>query len=633
MCGITGIVYQDAHRQPDGVIGDGMVQSLLHRGPDAQGVWVGPGAFLGHTRLSIIDLSEAGRQPHVSEDGNVVVIFNGEIYNHDTLRAMLIQRGHRFIGRSDGEILPHMYEEYGAECIPMLQGMFACAIYDVIHHRLILARDRIGIKPLYFSRTEDAFVFGSEIKAVLRHPAVDDTKDVQAILDYLSLAFIPEPATGFLHIEALLPGHTLIVENGQLRKQCFWSFESTTSAHSKNTLQECLDLTVRRQLIADVPLGVLLSGGVDSSLITSVASGILPHPICSFTVQFGEAGFDESIHAAHVAAAVHTEHCTLHLNNTGFSSSEMEGLLAHFDQPFGDSSAIPTYFLCREMQKHVKVALSGDGGDELFYGYPIFAYFTRILSVRPLLHLLNSRFGRSLTHLVREGSAPYRHLRRASTYAGWSLAGIFADMRCYFSHTDLWNGFSPASKELFAEAKPILRLFEPYEELLWSDPKAAIGQWLMRYSLPGDMLKKVDMTSMLAGIEIRVPLLDEYIVGAAQRIPSSMKHNGSEGKLPLRKMLEQHLPKEIAHRRKQGFAIPLDTFFDASLHDWVLDLLTGPASHVGRLFTAEWLSQLLTGFRSARAASVEISRYKTYQRVFMLLSLEIWLRRHGRALV
>jgi len=633
MCGFLGIILKASDAKPDVELGREMLNTLRHRGPDGEGIWSEGNAFLGHRRLSIIDTGEGGRQPYLSESGNVIVVFNGEIYNYRDLRKDLLRRGHRFIGQSDGEVLPHLYEDYGPGFVSLLRGMYSLAVFDVIRNRLFLVRDRVGIKPLYYSRTSDAILFGSEIKSLLRHPSVSREVDYQAVHDYLTLAFIQEPATGFKSVASLLPGHVLRYEAGEVKITRHWSYSPGRDGArvGDDELRSELNEAVSLQLHADVPLGAMRSGGVDSSLVTAVACACSGETVSSYTVQFEEKGYDESLYAAAVAEAVGAKHAVLHIGEGYSTIEEMDFILEHFDQPFGDSSAIPTYRISREMRATVKVALSGDGGDELFYGYPDFAYLSTATSFKPLLFLLTPGMVSMASGLMKRSHPDVvRYLSRAQRFGKMRPEQVLADMRSYISEADKADVYTDDGRCAFYGVDPTYRIFSPYAELLSDSPKDGLGCYLLQNSLPGDMLKKVDMMSMASGLEVRVPLLDERIVCCAERIPSQAKHRFGKGKLPLKNQLQLFVPEQIVTRRKQGFGIPFDRFVRREHHAYVDDLLRGPSSTVGRMFRRAWLDALIAGFVGGNPNTHDISRFKVYQLIFMLLSLEIWFRRKVR---
>ncbi|MDH7515011.1 MAG: asparagine synthase (glutamine-hydrolyzing) [Bacteroidota bacterium] len=631
MCGIAGILMREYGRQADAAVCKRMLECLRHRGPDDEGSWRKDNVFLGHTRLSIIDTTENGRQPFLSERGDIVAVFNGEIYNSEELKADLVRRGHRFIGASDGEVIPHLYEEYGESLAEKLRGMFAIAIYDMPARRLFLMRDRFGIKPLYYASAPEGFAFASEIKALFPVPFLDFAIDYQSVSDYLNLSYIPDPATGFVHVSALTAGTVLKWEEGKTALRVYWSYRAGNDGEIPRAedLRELLRQAVGRQLRADVPIGTMLSGGIDSSIVTTFAASETERNIASYTVKFAESAYDESEYARAVATAVGAKHTIVEIGKDCSSIEELEGILTHFDQPFGDSSSIPTYYISREMRKHVKAALSGDGGDEIFYGYPDFTYISAVLLARPFIGMLHPRTASAAAAVIRSRPQIARYIRRLQAYRGKSPDAILADMYSYLSDEEKKHALSPEGQSAFSGAESTLRLYAPYAERLAKEPKDAVSEFLVKYSLPCDMLKKVDMMSMASGLEVRVPLLDEQVVDFASRLPAREKHRRGRGKIPLREILKPHIPSAAIERRKQGFGIPFDTFLKGEHRRYIANALLDVGSPAGRLFKRDWLELLLDAFLYGNKRPDLRSRYMVYQLVYMLFSLDRWLRRHA----
>ncbi len=639
MCGVCGI-FRPEGRVDEGVL-RAMTATLAHRGPDDRSVHVDGAVGLGHTRLSIIDLSHAGAQPLTNEDGSVLCVFNGEIYNFRELRKSLENRGHQFRGRSDGEVLPHLYEEYGDALFDHLRGMFAIAIVDLRRRRLLLGRDRFGIKPLYFADLGDQVVFGSEIKAVVAHPLVPRKVDLQAIHDYLGLLYVPTPSTAFLDVREVEPGAAIVWGGGRWRQgHHFWSASEDMPPVVRDASTEevgrSLDAAVTSQLVADVPLGAFLSGGIDSSLVVQSASSAQRggDAFPAFTVGFPDPAYDESDAARIVAAACEVDHTVLRLQEGGADPDLVQELLVHFDQPFADSSAIPTFLVSRAIRDHVKVALSGDGGDEMFGGYERFWRAPALWRLRNIPGPLR----RSLALLA--GWADVlspdrsRQLRKALDISGHGISGLLAGLSSYLSEDDRRVLYATDG----AQRRGLLPTSRLFECPAGADPSApdgmdrALTASMLRLSLPGDMLRKVDMMSMKAGLEVRVPFLDEHLANLAMGLPHAAKVRGRTGKIRLRELARRRLPPSVASKGKWGFGIPLDRWASPAFRDMVHDLLLGPDARTSGLLETSVVRTWVDAFDGRRDIRASVGRLGVYQRVFMMLSLELWLREFAPSL-
>ncbi len=640
MCGIAGRFHQVT--LPLDPQWQGRADALLaHRGPDGSGHFIDANCELVHRRLALIDLSATGRQPLANEDGSVQVVCNGEIYNHQELRAELRARGHRFRGTSDTEVLVHLYEEHGAGMLSRLRGMFAFALYDQRRTLLMLARDRFGIKPLYHARHDGQFVFASEIKALLALEGFRPELDRQACYDFLGLTYIPEPATGFANIFALPKGTSLIVGRDDDETPPRPFHQVRAAPRVSGSLPEMAERVgaslldaVSRQSVADVPVAALLSGGIDSSLVVAAYTRATKQPPATFNVRFPDKGYDETSYAVAVAEHCGTHHRTIDIDAGTLAPESVIELLEHFDQPFADTSLIPMYSVARAIREQgIICALSGDGGDEVFGGYGRFwraNQFIRLMglprlaqqAVKGVGHLLAVRtpnLGRQLIKAVRLAQAGER-----------DSSVLIAGLSNYLNEEQKRELLLPNAGQL----RTVYRHFDGFEPRGVCDLEELsrrLTENLLAVALPGDMLRKVDMMSMRAGIEVRVPMLDEAVAEHGLSLPHRMKTDGRRGKLVLRELARQWLPAPVAHHRKQGFGIPLDRLLSGRFHQLLNDLLLSPSARIGAFLDINIVGEWLRLFERARHGSHQnaISREGLYQRIFIALALELWLRRHN----
>jgi asparagine synthase (glutamine-hydrolysing) len=547
MCGIAGRFHPDSlpldaawHVQADA--------QLAHRGPDGAGLYRDAYCELVHRRLALLDLSPTGAQPLANEDGSVLVIFNGEIYNHRVLRAELINRGHTLRGTSDTEVLVHLYEEHGAAMIERLRGMFAFAIYDGRRRQLLLARDRFGIKPLYYAHLGNQFVFASEIKALLTLADFRPRIDRQACYDYLGLGYVPEPATAFAEIKALPRGATLLINRTGAHLEQHYATraqpDATLDQHEVVAdVAERLRQAVGQQLVADVPVAACLSGGIDSSLVVAAACSSGHSAPQTFNVQFPDASYDETAVARTVAAHCGTTHQTIDLRDWSAPPELFQSLLEHFDQPFADTSLLPMYLVAQAIRERgIICALSGDGGDEAFGGYGRFWRAERLLGLMRWprwLQIAAIQTSDKLATRTRDvGRQAAKAMRLAQAGRGDSSV-LIAGLSNYLNEEQKTELLWP---DVARELMPVYRHFDGYEPSgtdSIEELSRRMTENLFAVGLPSDMLRKVDMMSMRAGIEVRVPLLDEEIVALGLRLPHRLKTDGRQGKLMLRRLAEQ----------------------------------------------------------------------------------------------
>ncbi len=635
MCGLAGR-FHPVTLPPDPSWPSRVDALLAHRGPDGRGHYADARCELVHRRLALLDLSHTGSQPMPNEDGSIQVVFNGEIYNHGELRAELSSRGHRFRGSSDTEVLVHLYEEYGPEMASRLRGMFAFAILDRPRNRVLLGRDRFGIKPLFYAVHHGQWIFASEMKAILALQGFRPELDRQACYDFLGLSYVPEPATGFANISALPKGTTLLLSESGARATTFATVTprpdpSASRARLGESAAELLLGGVGRQAVADVPVAALLSGGIDSSLVVAAYARSSERPITTFNVGFPDRAHDETAMAMATAKRYGTHHETVYIDERDITADSVFALLRHFDQPFADPSLVPTHRVACAVREHgIICTLTGDGGDEAFGGYPEFwraERLTQLASTPPWMLATAGSIARPLAGWTqdrgRQAAKAIQLAQAGRTDSSALLAGLFS----YLTEQE---------KEELVQAGAREGLLSGYRHFGTADGGGAemetlSGQLTGRHfgvSLPSDMLRKVDMMSMLAGIEVRVPMLDEELVALALSLPHRLKTDGRIGKLVLRDVARQWLPPEVASHPKHGFSIPLDVMVRADFHDALDDLLGAADARTGAFLERRLVTRWLGQFRAAMhgAAGGAVSREGLYLRVLMLVALELWMR-------
>ncbi|MGH9406195.1 MAG: asparagine synthase (glutamine-hydrolyzing), partial [Terriglobia bacterium] len=550
MCGIAGMIVDDPSARVDAAAVHSMCEAIVHRGPDDEGIYAKGPVGLGMRRLSIIDLA-GGHQPVHNEDQTAWVVFNGEIYNFPELRRELERRGHRFYTRTDTEVLVHLYEEHGSECVQKLRGMFAFAIYDEPRRRLLLARDRLGIKPLHYALSDDRLLFGSEIKSILAAEPGLAELDPAALLQYFNWGYIPDPSTAFRHIFKLPPGHLLEWADGQIQTKQYWDVPAYGTWDPPNE-EECLEEleavlaeAVRIRLIADVPLGALLSGGVDSSLVVALMARASSRPVKTFTIGFGKQDFNEAPFARAVAHHFATEHHELVVQPD--IQQTLQTLTQGLEEPFGDSSMIPTYHVSRLARRHVTVALSGDGGDELFAGYDRYAINIRRRAFEKIPAPLRRIYRERLFPLIPRNARGRKLAYNLSL--PWNER--YLDMLCFVPAFERQTKLlSPGFRESAGRGADG---FEPFRQYLSrataSDPLSRLLYLDTKTYLAGDILTKVDRMSMAVSLEARVPVLDHIFVERAAALSSGWKLRGGTQKYILKKLAERAgVPPEVIHR-------------------------------------------------------------------------------------
>jgi len=629
VCGIAGIAALDPRQPIDAGPVAAMLACVAHRGPDDQGIHTAPGIVLGHRRLSIIDVA-GGHQPLFGARPSTAVVCNGEIYNYRELAAELTALGHTFETRSDTEVAAHAYDQWGLDCLDRLDGMFALALWDGARGRLLLARDRMGEKPLYYALTDRLLLFASELSALRAHPALDAKLDLRSLAYYLALEYVPAPHTILRGVHKLEPGHALALERGQVRTWAYWQIELRPAGEppsfgaAARELRRLLDQAVRSRLVSDVPLGIFLSGGIDSSAIAALAArhGALE----TFSIGFAEKSFDESAYARAVARRIGSRHHERILRPAELPEL-VPRLPAMLDEPLGDASIIPTALLSRFARERVTVALGGDGGDELFAGYPMHqaqrvAAFGRALpaglralierSVRalPVSHR-NFSFGfKALSFLRGAAEAPPRnHALWMSSFAGGEQLALLTD--------DVWAELGRG----FDEFEPLGRAWSK------SDGAPLLGRVThldaVTY-LPNDILMKVDRASMRVALEVRAPFLARPVVELAFGLPDRYRMRGLTGKRLLRAAVSDLLPPSVLGRPKKGFGIPVAAWLNESLRSLAQDVLAPATLREGGLFRPETVERL----QREHAHGVADHR----KPLWTLLVFELWRQYHlGRA--
>jgi len=619
MCGIAGMVGVAPGYLAEEAEVRAMCQTIVHRGPDDEGIYVHGRAGLGMRRLSIIDLS-TGHQPIHNEDGNLWVVFNGEIYNFPELRPELEARGHRFYTNSDTEVIVHLYEEHGIACVKKLRGMFALAVWDQRRETLLLARDRFGEKPLYYAVDGARLLFGSEIKTILAAaPALAEIAP-RGLLSFFHFGYVPDPHTSFKNIKKLPPGHLLEFSDGHVRVRKYWDLPAY-GTYEPPSEQECLEElehrmaeAVRIRLLSDVPLGALLSGGVDSSIVVALMARFSSRPVKTFSIGFPSRDFNESEHARAVAEKFETEHHELYVEPK--IEETVQHLTSSLEEPFGDSSAVPTYHVCRMARQHVTVALAGDGGDELFAGYDRYFSYLRRRKIR-LFPFGSGRWYRERVHPI----LPMHWRGRRFVYNlslpcrqryldGISMLPCRREKNIYSKDFLAWANRQPSPYDSFLPFLEHGPATDPLSEVQYLDAKTYLA---------GDILTKVDRMSMANSLEVRAPFLDHPLAEWAAMLSPRWKLRFGELKYVLKKLAERlRIPKKVLYRPKRGFTMPLFHWFRENPGPALLDILLEPRTLRRGYFAESGVRQLLKEHRQGvRDRSSEL---------WQLLILELWHR-------
>jgi len=625
VCGICGKIFYDGEQPVDQLLIKKMCSTLDFRGPDDEGVYAANSIGLGHRRLSIIDLGPTGRQPMSNEDGSVRLVFNGEIYNFPELRRDLETKGHIFTSKTDTEVIIHLYEEKGVACLDDLRGMFAFALWDAGHKRLFLARDRLGKKPLVYSCNNKGLVFASEIKALLCDPDITQEVDPVAVHHYLTYGYVPSPRTIFKSIQKLPPAHYLICENGTTRIERYWDLSFRQKLHCPS-LEEygerfvsILKDAVQCRLKSDVPFGAFLSGGIDSSIIVALMSGMLDRPVKTFSIGFDEQEYDELPYGRIIAKQYKTDHREFIVRPDVIDI--LPKIIWHYNEPYADSSAIPTFYLSQKTREYVTVALNGDGGDECFAGYSRHLSSHMSCYVQKLTALAGKAAVLKAVGRLPRGKHRHSFTRRVQRYTRALYEKPerrYLRWLCYFDNEMKNDLYDAAFKETVGGEDSAELIEQLYRR---ADAPAHIDKTLyvdsMSY-LPEDLLVKVDIASMAHSLEARSPFVDHKVMEFAAALPPRLKLHGFTKKYLLKACLGKYLPNEIRHRKKMGFGVPIDRWLHRDLKDMVHDVLLDGTSQQRGYFAMGQVKNLLEEHVRGQ--------YNHCYRIWNLLCLELWHR-------
>lgn len=612
MCGIAGFIDTQRSRDEAAHLIDDMCAIIRHRGPDDQGAWVGDGVALGMRRLSIIDLA-GGHQPIFNEDGSVLVVFNGEIYNFRELQQELRARGHHFETNCDTEAIVHAYEEYGAECVGHLRGMFTFAIWDNKRRRLLAARDRFGKKPLNYYWDGQRLIFGSEIKSLLL-AGIPREMNPSALDEYLVYGYVPAPHTLFAGVQKLPAGHILLYEDGKVSTQRYWDLpftptcpddEATAVEHTRALLREAVSV----RLMSDVPLGAFLSGGIDSSLVVALMSERMDQPVKTFSIGFEDDSFNELPYAREVARHFGTDH------HEFFVRPELISVLPElvwvYDEPFADASMLPTYYVSKLAREFVTVALSGDGGDEIFGGYTSYA---REFAIERTPQILRRVFGH-VAKLMPDGMRGKQRL----TALRRDLPDRFVQANMLYPLGWRSTMYTPDMHERLCGHDPLERQRQMFAQTPALDTAARMQYVDTDMYLPDDILVKVDKASMFNSLETRAPLLDQRLVAYVASLPSSLRTRDDTLKYLLKKAAAGILPESVLSRRKQGFGVPLDRWFRGELTEYASAVLDTPRARERGIFRPDFAPSLLK-----RHSNTNLMKHG--RMIWALLCLELWFQ-------
>jgi asparagine synthase (glutamine-hydrolysing) len=627
MCGVCGIV--DLNNSPpirtDQL--DAMCRTIEHRGPDGTRTMIRESVAFGHTRLSVID-TETGWQPIANENDSIFVILNGEIYNFQTLRKELEAKGHKFKTTSDTEAIVHLYEEEGLDFVKRLDGMFALAIWDEPNNRLVLARDRIGKKPLYYTESNGKLSFASETKALTETRLIDREVDPVALASYLTYGYVAEPLSIFKGISKLPPAHLLVFDQSGVKIQRYWELNSETDPmiaveDAVSETRRLADQAVSSRLISDVPLGFFLSGGLDSSIVVGAAAQVTSGKLKTFSIGFEEDSYSELGYAKTIAKRFDTDHEEFVV--TADLVGDLESIVRYADEPFADSSMIPMYYLARQTRQHVTVALSGDGGDEVFGGYDRYIGLGLARKYHKIPGFIRKGLIGPLAGLIPESPGKRSNLRRVKrlTYPATDSAeqwysGWMQQFRTESHPAAFTQGFASAIAESDGWSDHMANAFAT----LAKPPSSKAAQWVDTTTyLPGDLMVKADRMSMAHGLEVRSPFLDHHLVGFASTIPGEYSISGRAGKQILKQAYADLIPDEISRRPKAGFTVPVGEWINGPLRDTTRDLLLTPSAEVGKVIKPEFIARMVEQHAGRR--------HNHAVRLWNLICLETWAQTFG----
>jgi len=619
MCGINGIWNFNKDTVDKKIIKD-MNKILEHRGPNQDGFYIDGNIGLGHKRLSIIDLSIKGKQPMHNEDETLWIVYNGEIYNFMKLRKNLEKKGYKFNTDTDTEVILYLFEEYGESCVTQLSGMFAFAIWDTIKKKMFIVRDRLGKKPFFYYYDKKRFIFSSEIKAILLNPDIKRIVNLKALNHYLSFLATIGADTAFKGIKRLEPGHYMVINNNKLKITQYWDVKykesNKSEAYYLENVRKLLDDSVKQRLVSDVPLGAFLSGGIDSSVIVALMAKYSDEPVKTFTIKFSENSFDESKHARIISDKYSTEHREFTVEPSAISI--LPKLVWAFDEPFADSSAIPSYYVSRETKKHVTVAINGDGGDENFVGYPKYQAekVSRMLSpLKPVIKNL-ARVTQKLPESTSANSKT-RILKRFLTTSSQPTS------KRYFNWIQIFNDemkeklYTPNLRKINKDNKSLSVINNYFDKCNSNDYNKQLYTDIKLY-LASDLLVKIDRTSMMNSLETRSPFLDHKLVEFSATIPFKNKMKRLSMKYLLKKSLKDLLPKEILNKPKQGFSVPIGKWFKHELRDVSEQILLSKRFQKRGYFKTRQINKILQEHRKGKVDHGH--------RIYTLLNLELWHR-------
>jgi asparagine synthase (glutamine-hydrolysing) len=619
MCGISGKIYL----KPVGIVTqsdlNALADKISHRGPDDLGFYISDDKRVGfaHNRLSIIDLSSRGHQP-MNYLKKYWIVFNGEIYNFTELKNNLLRSGYKFHSKTDTEVILALYDKYGTACLQKMRGMFAFAVFDIQKNQIFIARDRLGKKPLKYFTDGKVFYFASELKAFLSQPELKKELDLKSINSYLTFGYVPHEDTGFLNIRKLSPGSFLILNlnSGKVQKESYWSLDFSkkldlTEDAWCELIRKEFDEAVKLRLVGDVPIGVFLSGGVDSSAVVASMAKFSTKPIRTFTISFDEASHDESRYAQLISQRYHTDHTVLPAESG--SMDLLPTLAAHFEEPFADNSSVITYMVCKMARDHVKVVLNGDGGDENFAGYPRYRRIARDVFMdrfRPAYPFIDAVAGLGQKTPLRPLSGRIQRFLKKSSLG---LGSRFASYNCYFTNADLKRILK---KSLGRDTYELVE--KEFAETDFKDPRDNALAFDFRYYIPDDLMAKMDMASMSVGLEARSPFLDHRFVELAAQIPFSLKlKNFSIPKYILKKALEPLVPHENLYRPKVGFSSPLSVWFSGRMAPFAASTLLSKTALINEFIDHREVKNMFESNKHKDDFGMQL---------WNLLQLELWLQ-------
>lgn len=622
MCGIAGaLITKELRRSIDlASLVEVMIRTINHRGPDDSGVIANDGIALGHARLSVIDLSSAGHQPMISDDGRVKLIFNGEIYNFRELRVELIEKGYHFKSHTDTEVILNGYHLWGREVFAKLRGMFAIAIWDDRTNELIIARDPIGKKPLFYAWYDGIFLFGSEIKAILSCAEFKREENLEAIHHYLSFQYVPSPYSAFQGVKKVPQASYMVISReGKVSITEYWRLPKPNEAKSrsvhelKEELISLLDESVRLRMVSDVPVGAFLSGGVDSSAVVAMMARHSSSRVKTFCIGFDEKDYDERAYARMVAERYDTDHHEMVIRPNAMEI--LPKLIWHYNEPFADPSAVPTYYVSEIARKHVTVVLNGDGGDESFLGYSRYNQCLRsewISLIPRSIRAISPYLSEAIPNSMEKYRVP-RILRRWLSYMSEKNSRRYAPSMVYFSDQDKLNGYDEKMNSFLEQSS--LDLIEKYFSESFSYVGGAAWADIHTY-LPDDLLVKVDIASMANSLEARSPLLDHKLMEWAARIPSSQKIVNGESKSILKSAMEPFLPHDVLYRPKMGFGVPIDRWLRGEMKEFAYDTLLSTRARSRGIVKPDYVRFMLDEHCSGERSH--------HTRLWALLMLELW---------